>query len=580
MVKILKFFKSICTFTGGITLFILTGLMVVGYLNNRSIEIKPHTYLMIDFNQPISENDNIGLLEELTDEPVMSFSKLIQTIEFAATDKNVTGLVAKINKTSLEPAQIQEVAQAVSLFKSTGKKTVAYSQGFGDFGRGNMEYYLASFFDKIYMQPHTYIGLTGISIEIPFLKNLLNKIGVSPEFYARYEYKNAMASLTDAKISQTYEEEMKSLGKSLMSEFENDITRNRKLKEPFRKIINQAPLSAQKGKELNLIDELTYQQQLEKSLKDDGAEYFADIRDYAAGLTANNGDLPTIAVLNLNGEIVDGKSENSFKQDEVIGSSNVVEDIDAIKNLPNLKAVVVRINSPGGSYNAADEIYFALKQLKEETKIPLIVSQSAYAASGGYFISLAGDYILAEPMTITGSIGVLGGKMVLSDLWKKLGVNWNRISFGKNSGILSPNHHFSDAEKKIFNASLDEVYADFTAKVTENRHLAKPIDKIARGRVWTGRQALSLGLIDEIGGYSEAVKTALIQSDITEKQKFKLVSYPKAKSFSEKISDLLSNTHNVAVEKVLQQSGVDIVNLKLFKRLQYDTVLLPFRIDM
>lgn len=576
----IKFVKSLCTVTGGITLVVLAGLVIVGILNNRSVEIKPHTYLMIDFNQPISENENTGLWEELTDEQIMSFTKLIQTIEFAAADENITGLVAKINKTSLEPAQIQEVARAVSLFKSTGKKTVAYSQGFGDFGQGNMEYYLASFFDEIYMQPHTYIGLTGISIEIPFLKNLLDKIGVSPEFYARYEYKNAMASLTDAKISQTYEEEMKSLGKSLMSEMENDITRNRQLKESFTEIVNQAPLPAQKGKELNLIDEIAYQQQLDKTLKENGAEYFADIRDYAAGLSANSGDLPTIAVLNLNGEIVDGESENNFRQDEVIGSLSVVEDIEEIKDLPNLKAVVVRINSPGGSYNAADEIYFALKQLKEETKVPLIVSQSAYAASGGYFISLAGDYILTEPMTITGSIGVLGGKMVLAGLWRKLGVNWNRISLGKNSGILSPNQAFSEAEKKMFNASLDEVYADFTTKVVENRNLKQPIDKIARGRVWTGRQAVSLGLADATGGYSEAVKTALIKADLPKNQKFKLVSYPKAKSFSEKISDLLSNTRNVAVEKVLQQSGVDIVNLKLFKRLQYDTVLLPFRIDM
>ena len=212
--------------------------------------------------------------------------------------------------------------------------------------------------------------------------------------------------------------------------------------------------------------------------------------------------------------------------------------------------------------------------------MPLIVSQSAYAASGGYFISLAGDYILAEPMTITGSIGVLGGKMVLEKLWQKLGVNWEYIALGKNAGILSANKPFSQAEKKIFNNSLDEVYQDFTSKVVENRKLIKPIDKVARGRVWTGRQALSLGLIDELGGYSNALNKAIEMGKIAQNQNIKIVSFPEAKSFSEKVGDLIANTGSIKAEKLIEESGVDITNLKLFKRLQYDTVLLPFKINM
>ncbi len=443
-----------------------------------------------------------------------------------------------------------------------------------------MEYYLASFFDKIYMQPHTYIGLTGIEIEVPFFKDILNKIGVLPEFYARYEYKNAMASLTDNKMSAAYNEEMRGLGQSLMNEIEADITNNRKISEPLKNIINQAPLTTEQGLKFNLIDGVMYAQELDKLLKDEGAKHFVGIKDYAAGLYPNDGNLPTIAVLNLNGEIVDGKSENSLRQNNIIGSQNVVEDIEKIKKLDDLKAVVVNINSPGGSYNASDEIYFALQQLKKESKVPLIVSQSAYAASGGYFISLAGDYILAEPMTITGSIGVLGGKMVLEKLWQKLGVNWEYIAFGKNAGILSANKPFSQAEKKIFNNSLDEVYRDFTSKVVENRKLTKPIDKVARGRVWTGRQALSLGLIDELGGYSNALNKAIEMGKIVQNQNIKIVSFPEAKSFSEKVGDLIANTGSIKAEKLIEESGVDITNLKLFKRLQYDTVLLPFKINM
>ena len=579
--KIKNFVKVLCITVGAVTLISLIGLLVFGIINRYPKPVEKNSFLTIDFNKPFNESDNTGILTELTDEKPISFFKMLQAVEFAANDDDINGIIVKINNINLEPAQLQDVARNIVKFNSTGKKTVVFSQGFGNLGQGSSEYYLASFFKQIYMQPHTYIGLTGISIEIPFLKNLLNKIGVSPEFYSRYEYKNAMASLTDSKISKAYAEEMNNLGGSLMGELKLDISANRKLKDSFENIINKAPLTADEGLKLGLIDGIMYMSQLEDKLKkEDGAEHFINIRDYAAGLYSNSGDLPTIAMLNLTGEIIDYDNKNNIRQNNVINSQNVIEDINEIKKLPNLKAVVVRINSPGGSYNAADEIYFALKQLKETTKVPVVVSQSAYAASGGYFISLAGDYIFAEPMTITGSIGVLGGKIVFSELWKKLGINWNRLNFGDNAGILSPNRHFNDSEKKIFNKSLDDVYDDFTAKVAENRKITQPIDKIARGRVWTGRQALVLGLIDEFGGSSEAIIKAMELGKIDKNQNIIITSYPKAKSFGEKLSDLIADTGSISAEQLIEQSGVDITNLKLFKRLQYDTVMLPIKINM
>lgn len=578
--KIKGFAKVLCMVVGAVTLISLIGLITFGMMNRYPKPIEKNTYLTIDFNKPFSESDNSGIWTEFTDDAPLPFLKMLEAVEYAATDDNVSGLVAKINKTNLEPAQLQDIARAILRFEYSGKKTVVFSQGFGSLGQGSGDYYLASFFKQIYMQPHTYIGLTGISIEIPFLKNLLDKLGVTAEFYSRYEYKNAMASLTDTKISKAYAEEMTVLAQGLMSELELDIKGNRKLQDSFENIVNKAPLTAEEGQKLGLIDGIMYMSQLEDKLKADGAEHFVNIKDYAAGLAPNSGNLPTVALLNLSGEIIDGESKDSLRQDDIIGSESVVADIESIKKLPNLKAVVVRINSPGGSYNAADEIYFALKQLKEKTKVPVIVSQSAYAASGGYFISLAGDYIFAEPMTITGSIGVLGGKAVFGKLWKKLGVSWSRLNFGKNAGILSSIQPFSESEKKIFNKSLDDVYSDFTAKVAENRKLTQPMDKIARGRVWLGRQALDLGLIDELGSTSEAIARAMDLGKIGKNQTFKIVSYPKAKSFGEKLSDLIANTGSIKAEQLIEQSGVDITNLKLFKRLQYDTVMLPIKINM
>ncbi|MBO6290599.1 MAG: signal peptide peptidase SppA [Alphaproteobacteria bacterium] len=577
--KIVKLIHSFCTITGALFLLIIIGITALSIYSGSGKYIEPHSLLVINFEDKFSETSDVSLLDEFNGVNKLNFLKLLQSIEYASVDKNIDGIIARIEVTDLDMAQVQELAQAIARFKQSGKKTYVFSKGFGPFGQGNREYYLASFFDKIYMQPHTYIGLTGIDIEIPFGRKVLDKIGVNPEFYARYEYKNAMASFTDEKISAPYKENMKSLAQNIMRTMGTDITNNRHLKTDFDKIINQAPLTAEQGKELDLVDDLMYLSEVEKFLKDEGIQSFVNITDYASLIHSNTGSLPQIAVLTLNGVINDGKSFTDLNGEYVIGSDNVISDLEDIKNLRHLKALIVRINSPGGSYNAADEIYFALKQLKKEKKIPIIVSQGGYAASGGYFLSLAGDRIVTEPLTITGSIGVLGGKFVLKGLWDKLGINWENVKIGNNADILSINKPFSESEKQIFNTSLDEVYDDFKAKVIENRKLNEDIKKIARGRVWTGKQAVKLGLADSFGGYVEAFKYALNESGIKADEKYKIAVYPQEKSFREKLYELLL-TSNVSVNKIIANNGVDIRYLNLFKRLQYDTVLLPFYVNM
>lgn len=579
MRKIRKFIVSLCTVLGGMVLACGVIALLMRFYNGKAVHIPEHTVIMIDFSHNYSESQTDNLLNELLDRQSMSFASLIQSIEMAATDDRIDGIVARLDISGLELAQVQDVAQAITAFKKSGKKTYVFSQGFGPFGQGNREYYLATYFDKIYMQPHTHIGLTGIGMELPFARNVLDKIGVEPEFYTRYEYKTAMMSLTDKTISPAYRQEMERLGNSLMEELKSGIRTNRKLSENLEAIINRAPISSEEGKKLNLIDEIMYLPQVEKAIKDDGAENFVAVEDYATQIYPNEGDLPAIAVLNLSGVINTGENSTDIDGEFAIGSKSVLSDLGDIEDIENLKALVVRIDSPGGSYNAADEIYFALQQLKKDKNIPIIISQSGYAASGGYFISLAGDVIVAEPTTITGSIGVLGGKFVLQELWQKLGLEWADIKIGNNAGILSMNKPFSAEEQKIFNASLDEVYQDFTQKVLENRKLTQSIDRVARGRVWTGRQALNLGLVDEMGGLSRAIVVAREKGKIGANEKFKIVSFPREKSFSEKIRELIMQS-KISAADIATQSGVDIRYLKLFKRLQYDTVLAPFELKI
>lgn len=579
MHKIGKMLRKLCTVVGAVILVIGVLSLAVGWYNRDHIYIEPNSALMIDFSANISELPQENLLDEFNNQTQIRLQNLIQAIEMAAIDSHINILVARLDTSNLEMAQIQDVARVIELFRSSGKKAYVFSQGFGALGQGNREYYLATFFDKIYMQPHTYIGLTGLSIEIPFVRSVLNKLGVYPEFYTRYEYKTAMQMFTNNDISPAYRQEMNRLAESLLNELTDGIAQNRRLTD-IDKLIDQAPFSAEDGLAKNLIDGIMYLPQLEQQLRDEGIENFVDIEDYMNVIHPNSGNLPTIAILTLSGTIDSGESaEGDLAGEASIGSKSVWKDLSEISEIDNLKALIVRIDSPGGDYNAADEIYFALKQLKENKKIPIIVSQSGYAASGGYFISLAGDYILAEPTTITGSIGVLGGKFVLKDLWQKLGVHWVNIQKGQNADILSANQPFTPAEQKIFNASLDEIYADFTQKVIENRPLKKDINDIARGRVWTGREAVELGLIDELGNLDDALRQARQQSKISKGEKFAIVNYPRPKSLSEKISDLLFKDM-ISVNKIAASSGVDIRYLNLFKRLQYDTVLLPFEIKM
>ena len=579
MRKFGKYIKSLCTILGGIVIVCgLSALIVCLYNRNKSY-IEPHTMIMIDMNHNYSEVPTDGLFDEILDRKSMSFQKLIKAIEFAAIDDRIDGIVARIEISNLELAQIQDVARAVMNYKKSGKPAYVFSQGFGPLGQGNREYYLATFFDKIYMQPHTTIGITGINIEVPFFKKLLNKVGVDAEFYTRYQYKTAMASFTDDKMSAPFREEMQNLSQNLMNEIKTDIVKNRNLKQDIDVLINKAPLSAEEGIKEGLVDELLYLPQLEEKLKKNGTEGFVAVEEYAEQIYPNTGDLPTVAYLNINGVINTGETSSDIDGGYALGSQSVLADLAEIEEIENLKAVIVRINSPGGSYNAADEIYFALKNMKKNKNIPVIISQSGYAASGGYFISLAGDYIVAEPATITGSIGVLGGKFVMQKLWEKLDINWDGVKIGNNAGILSPNNSFSETEKNNFNESLDNVYKDFTAKVLENRKLSKDIDEIARGRVWTGRQALELGLADALGGVNEALAEACKRGGIDTNSKIRIVSYPREKNFSEKLRDLILKG-NVNINKYITASGVDIRYLKLFKRWQYDTVLVPFNINM
>lgn len=567
-------------------LFILLLLVVFGLIKQEAgvVKIVPQkTVLQVNFDDNYSEVPGDDILYELADKKSMSFYDLIKAINIAALDSRVKALVGEVNMSALGMAQIQDLRAAIKNFRTTGKKTYLYSMGMGSFGNGTNEYYLASGFDEIWMQPNTEVGITGLDIEVPFVRGVLDKIGVSPEFYTRYEYKTAVSSLMDKEFSPQFRGEMNRLGNSLYNQFINDVSADRNIaKDKLKKLVNTAPIFAENAINQKLIDRVAYRQDLMETLKLEYKSEFMEITDYATTIKETKKSIPTIAFLVVDGVINSGTSStNPLKGDAIVGSQSVLEQLNTIAKDKNVKALIVRVNSPGGSYSASNEIWYALKKIKEVKKIPIIISMSNYAASGGYFIALAGDSILAEPSTITGSIGVLGGKMVFKGLWDKIGLNWGEIKFGDNAGILSANHNFSASEKAVFNKSLDNVYKDFTMKVSQARNIEiTSMDKIARGRIWTGIDALEVGLIDEIGGIDKAIAVAKKKADIKPNESFNITYFPKPKSWQEKLSEVLNGGPQISVRKIMMDLGVDFKDIKVLQRLEHDAVMIPFKVSM
>ena len=563
-------------------------LILIGVLSIMSPKIKimgvpEKAVLEIDFNKNYKESRSDDFFAEFTGDSSFSVFDLVRAINLASDDDRIKAIKANINVSSMGLAQMQDLATAINNFKARGKQTYIYSSSIGGFGGGSKEYYLASHFNQIWLQPSAEIGVTGVNIEVPFFKDVFEKIGVEPEFYTRYEYKTAINSLISSEFSEEYRQELNKMGEGIYEQLVLGIAKNRNLTiEEVKEQVNNAPLWADDALKAKLADKIGYVQDLNNYLEKEYEAQFVNIDDYMSGIKeVDQKDLPMVAFMVLDGVIEDGLSSNNPLNEAVVGSNSVLAQIDELKKQENLKALVLRINSPGGSYTASDEIRYAIENLKKEKNIPVVVSMSEYAASGGYFIATAADYIVAEPATLTGSIGVLGGKVVLEKLWKKLNINWGEVSFGENASILSINHKFSENEKKIFNASLDKIYQDFTTKVMKSRNFdEEKINKVARGRVWLGKDAYTLGLVDALGGIDVALIKAKTLAQIGTNSEFLLNYYPRKQSFQEKLTKYIENGGGLPAVKMLEKYGELKNDIKMFYQLRFDAVMPPLKVSM
>lgn len=478
---------------------------------NSPASFPEQTGLRLDLDTVLYEARPTDFMTALTFGDSPTVADVVGGLERAAKDPKIKLLFARLTATNMSLAQVQEVRAAVKAFSAAGKKTVVYAPTLGETGGGLSAYYLASAFDEIWLQPTGGVGTAGIFLETPYLRKALEKIGIRPSFESRYEYKTGADAVSKEKMSAPERKNLTALMNGFIDQIASDVAASRNIPaERAKKILTSGPYNAREALKLKLVDRVEYVDVLENGLEDE-LENVADFFDYAYMTLPNlPKGKPVVAYIPATGIIQYGESLfGGDSYSSVMGVGTISASLRDAADDDDVKAVVIRIDSPGGGYTPSDSLWRDIIYLKEQKKKPVYCSMGSTAASGGYFISLACDKVYAQPSTITGSIGVFGGKLVVSELLKKLNVRVDFLSSGDNAGMFSPARDFTKAQKKTFAKMLDAVYADFTAKVAERRGFGrKKLDAVARGRVFTGAQAVRNGLVDEIGGITDAVADA------------------------------------------------------------------------
>lgn len=468
-----------------------------------------------------------------------SLSQTVAMLHRAARDPRVAGMVAILGDDAPGMASVQELRDAVAAFRAAGKFAIAYTESFNEGAAGLQNYYLSTAFEKIWVQPSGDFGVVGLAAQVPFLKGALDRIGVRVEGGQRMEYKTAPNSLTQPGMTPAHRENLQQLLDGMFELVAADIAKARGVSAgDVRAVIDRAPLSAAEALEARLIDKTLYRDEARVEAlvqAGDHADYFG-LAAYAGLPRDSQASDETIALIVATGAIVSGDSDDGPLQgDAVLAVDKIVDAIEAAAQDANVKALVVRIDSPGGSYVASDTLRRALERAKAGGK-PLIVSVGDVAASGGYFAALPADVIVAQSASITGSIGVFSMKPVLGDLLDSLGIRVETLTVGTNAAMSSALTGFTPQQQALLDRQLDRIYGDFTAKVAAARKLDPArLDRAARGRVFTGAQAKAAGLIDEIGGLHEAILLAKTRASIDPKREVSVRRYPAERNPVEKL---------------------------------------------
>lgn len=465
--------------------------------------------LAIDLSQPVVEAAATSPLARLAAARRPQLRQLVETIADAADDERVRALLVRVDRPAESWGHADDLRAAIRQFRASGKPAIAHAQTFGEGGDGTLAYYVATAFDDIGLQPSGDVGLVGAASEVPFAAGLLDKLDVVAQLDHRHEYKSAAELLTRTEFSDAHREAVDRIVASQHEQLLAAIAEGRGVSEErARELVDAGPWMGADAAEAGLIDRLAYRDQAAARAKDlagAGARLISD-RAYRS-LLRRRQLLPrrrtAVALVHGHGGIQVGRNRRSLFG-QVMGSDSVVTGFSQAIRDKRVRAILFRVDSRGGSAVASDAIWRAVVRAREAGK-PVVVSMGPVAGSGGYWVAMAADRILAQPGTLTGSIGVVGGKLITRGLRERLGITHDEAHRGDNALMHSSNHRFSDEQWERNAVWLDRVYDEFIDKVADGRGMTREeVHEVARGRVWTGADAAQRGLVDELGGYHEA----------------------------------------------------------------------------
>ncbi|MEZ2335638.1 signal peptide peptidase SppA [Mucilaginibacter sp. RCC_168] len=568
-----QFFKFVlATIVGVVLITVVLVLVVIGIISasgDKTIEVEPNSVLHMAFTNPITERTPNNPLAGLSflgfdKDKATGLNDILANIKKAKTDANIKGIFLDESYMVSGQATTEEIRNALIDFKKSGKFIIAYSevytQGF---------YYLASVADKVYMNPKGIFELKGFNSEVTFLKGALDKLGVEIQIIKVGTFKSAVEPLFLTKMSDANRLQVTSYLGSLYDHFLTGISKSRGInKDSLFNYANNARVQLpEDAVKLKLIDGLKYKDEILDDLKErTGIEKKSDLNSVElADYTKSNADDDNkdeatssknrIAVVYASGEISGGEGD-----DNTIGSERISKALRKVRLDNKVKAVVLRVNSPGGSSLASDVIWREV-MLTKKVK-PIIVSMGDLAASGGYYISCAADSIIAQPNTITGSIGIFAILPNMQKLFNdKLGVTFDGVKTGKYADLGDISRPLTPEEKLLLQNNVNRGYDDFTKAVADGRHKTQAyINSIGQGRVWTGEQALKNGLVDRLGNINDAITSAAKKANI---KNYKLVAYPEQKSF---LNQLSGDVTAEARTRILQSELGD--NYKVYEQIK------------
>lgn len=473
----------------------------------------------------------------------VSLRDTVSAIYRAAEDPRVAGLIARVQLTASPSAAVQELREAIVAF-TAAKPSLAWAETYP----GTLSYYLASAFGEVWMQPAGSVGLIGFASNATFLRDAFDKAGIEAEVVARGEYKSAANRFTEHGFTEAHREAVTRMLESIREQVWEAVGASRKLDAAaLDALADRAPLLREEAVSSGLVDRIGFRDEAYdriaelvgvKDVSEENAPPRLYLSRYAGAARSRlippapsvpgRRPKPTVAVINVDGTIVDGRGGPQFLPfgTSTVGSDTIAPALREAAADDSVSAIVVRVNSPGGSVTASETLWREVKKARKRGK-PVVASMGSVAASGGYYVAVAADAVVASPATITGSIGVLTGKLVIRDLLGRLGVGSDTVRTNANADAWAIDAPFTPEQRAHREAEADLLYADFVERVAEGRNLTKDaVDRVARGRVWTGADALERGLVDELGGFRTALRRAKILAGLDEDADVRIVTYP------------------------------------------------------